>query len=667
MSQNNRKIRCRINYKHTLLELSVNRKDPCEVIRELISNSYDAEASVIEIYPLLQYNGFIFIDNGSGISSQKEVNGVTPIDAFFSIGLSTKTPGKSIGYKCQGSKLCFASGKFALITRCKEDNESYWRSVIIDNPRDTLDSEKDNIEVQENIRPWLTLKNLLPQPDARTVGILDHLDQKYFHQSHLETGTLILVKNLEVDNFSNYYDYYSTTSRKYPYIKTYIRFYTRHGDVRILDHERTGFRAIDAKNFKTSSLTYNDKCQLFIWNCTAKKGKLEKIPSGYPYIDKPDIIPGMEDYISKPPAEIKRLNTGRFYYRSAHAFKYDGITYCLVLAIDGNRRALESYEELDRQGKKKSGIGFSSQRGTFVCSEGVKICSYNEIFNHSLLQDYMVLSDSKAQTHYVLMINGSFQLVTNRNSLSESSIKILRNEQFLEQIKSFLDRALNDSKIFKQLIERIGSEFSEPKIEVQVKEFDKAKNAIIQRDHFHLLDVEVLKGKKFLIPSLGEEHGVGALYTLLAHLVPAKSPYSSFWLRPLNFSGQGIDSLAAEFNDDKLKQELKGLEYKYTFSTNEIFNHPLVVTDQIVCWKLDESVEDFNTVDDGDYLGEVSFSDELKGLGYEIINIRNKYGSVHNKTIKVICLKNLIDKTFQCEWTKGFSSLLEQSTRKRGK
>jgi hypothetical protein len=375
----------------------------------------------------------------------------------------------------------------------------------------------------------------------------------------------------------------------------------------------------------------------------------------------------MEDYISKPPAEIKRLNTGRFYYRSAHTFKYDGITYCLVLAIDGNRRALESYEELDRQGKKKSGIGFSSQRGTFVCSEGVKICSYNEIFNHSLLQDYMVLSDSKAQTHYVLMINGSFQLVTNRNSLSESSIKILRTDQFLEQIKSFLDRAWNDSKVFKQLIERIGSEVSEPKIEVQVKQFDKVKNAIIQRDHFHLLDIEVLKGKKFFVPSLGEEHGVGALYTLLAHLVPLSSRYSSFWLRPLNFSGQGIDSLAAEFNDHTLEKELKGLEYKYTFLTNEIFNHPLVVTDHIVCWKIDESVEDCNTVDDGDYVGEVLFSDELKGIGCEIINIQNRYGSCHNKRIKVICLKDLIDKTFQCDWKKGFSSLEKKPKRKRGK
>jgi len=204
MAENNRIISCRVSYKHILRELSVNRKDPCEVIRELISNSYDALASVIEIYPLLQYDGFIFIDNGTGISSEEEVNGVTPMDAFFSIGLSTKTLGNSIGYKCQGSKLCFASQKFALITRCQEDNESCWRSVIIDNPKDTLDSEQHNITDQDDTKPWLTLRKLLPQPDARTVAIIQHLDETYF-KSNLKTGTIIIVIGLEVDNFSSYY------------------------------------------------------------------------------------------------------------------------------------------------------------------------------------------------------------------------------------------------------------------------------------------------------------------------------------------------------------------------------------------------------------------------------------------------------------------------------
>jgi hypothetical protein len=148
-------------------------------------------------------------------------------------------------------------------------------------------------------------------------------------------------------------------------------------------------------------------------------------------------------------------------------------------------------------------------------------------------------------------------------------------------------------------------------------------------------------------------------------LVSVISPYSKFWLRPLNFSGQGIDSLAAEFNDDTLKQELKGLEYKYTFSSDELFNHPLVVTDQIVCWKLDESVQDGNPVDDGDYKGEISFANDLEGIGCEIINIQNGYGSCHNSNIQVICLEELIKKTFQCDWKKGFRSLASKSSSKK--
>ncbi|EAW35957.1 ATP-binding protein [Lyngbya sp. PCC 8106] len=248
MNQNklsSHKIKCRINYRHTLSELAVNRKDPCEVIRELISNSYDAQASNIKIFPLLQYFGFIFFDDGTGISSVKEVNGITPIDAFFSIGMSTKTLGSTIGYKCQGSKLCFASQKFALITRCGAENEPHWRTVIIDNPRDTLDAEKDYLEIVEDRQPWNTLKKLLSQPDTRTLPILKHLDEDFFN-TQFQSGTLILVKGLEVEDFSNYY----ATSQECSYLKTYIKFFTRHGDVRILNSEKTGFQSTVAHDFK---------------------------------------------------------------------------------------------------------------------------------------------------------------------------------------------------------------------------------------------------------------------------------------------------------------------------------------------------------------------------------------------------------------------------------
>ncbi|WP_137666742.1 ATP-binding protein, partial [Sphaerospermopsis reniformis] len=240
-----------IDYKHVLSELSVNRKDPCEVIRELISNSYDAQASRIEIYPLLQYQGFIFFDNGIGLSETEEVNGITPYRAFFSIGKSTKIQGDFIGYKCQGSKLCFAAKKFALITRCS--NEDNWRSISIDNPKDNL-SPQYNIQSNIDNHPWQTLQNLfsIPKPKRQSTNIINNLNEDFFYK-RFTTGTMIIVQGLEVERFSTYYNSEEDGTTKWSYLKHYIRFNTRHGDMRILRYSETDFPANKAKSFEQCS------------------------------------------------------------------------------------------------------------------------------------------------------------------------------------------------------------------------------------------------------------------------------------------------------------------------------------------------------------------------------------------------------------------------------
>jgi hypothetical protein len=98
-------INPQIEFRHVLNELSVNRHDPCEVLRELISNSYDAKAKNILYVPLKDQRGFAFFDDGTGLDTNKQIHGITPWAAFFSIGKSTKQQGDGIGYKCQGSKL----------------------------------------------------------------------------------------------------------------------------------------------------------------------------------------------------------------------------------------------------------------------------------------------------------------------------------------------------------------------------------------------------------------------------------------------------------------------------------------------------------------------------------------------------------------------------------
>lgn len=48
------------SFQHTLQEISVNRDSPCELVRELISNAYDAIAKNIFVFPLLERKGLIF-------------------------------------------------------------------------------------------------------------------------------------------------------------------------------------------------------------------------------------------------------------------------------------------------------------------------------------------------------------------------------------------------------------------------------------------------------------------------------------------------------------------------------------------------------------------------------------------------------------------------------
>jgi len=648
-----------ISYTHVLSELSVNRRDPCEVIRELISNSYDASATKIEIYPLLQDSGFIFFDNGIGLSETVETQGITPYKAFFSIGKSTKTIGNSIGYKCQGSKLCFASRKFTLITRC-QDEES-WRYISIDNPKTSLNPEY-NIKSKSENQPWEVLKQLFLSPDERTNPILKYLSESYFLEN-FKHGAMIIVQDLDIDHFSYFYnadgDGDGDGDGELSYLKNYIRFNTKHGDIRVLRPKETEFEPTKSESFK-KTLGYNENCQLSIWF----QGKLSEIPVGYPYLSKPDDTSKSQ---IKSPAEISRLRDGQFYSRHARSFKFEDKTYCLVLAVDGNRRALNNYSQLDRRGQKKSGIRLTDQRGTFICSQGVKICSYNEIFEHSKLADYALLAKDDGQSNYIFFINGNFELVTNRNLTSESALKILRNESFIDKIKDFLDQARKD-KVFNELINRLRRENESYKRDVCIQQFNDLKANIQNRTRFKIENIEQLKDKWIVEPLIGEEHWVGALYVMLSHLVPGDSEYANLWMRPLTFSGIGIDSVAVPINEKSLEDKFcQGVEYKHTFSPSEEFNHPLIITQYIICW--DMNIPEIDTqekvIDTFDYFGSISLIPELDGIGYEIINIESRAGEPHGGNVKVISLKKLICKTFRCIWTTPPSP--SNSTPKSGK
>jgi len=138
---------------------------------------------------------------------------------------------------------------------------------------------------------------------------------------------------------------------------------------------------------------------------------------------------------------------------------------------------------------------------------------------------------------------------------------------------------------------------------------------------------------------------------MFAHLVPNNSAQKDLWLLPRTFCGLGLDSLAVEIDEHSFAENVhKGLEYKYSFYCDEVYNHPFIVTDCIVCWELDQPTHNTDVQDDYDFFGKVSLSKDLKDIGYEIINIQSCDGDSHSGTIKVRCLEKLLNQTFDIEW-----------------
>lgn len=633
------------SFQHTLREISVNRANPCELVRELISNSYDAFATQILVFPLIQKRGILFFDNGVGLSvSEKDKrNDVVPYVAFFSIGQGTKTPGQQIGYKCQGSKLCFAARRFSLITRCA--GEATYRFKTVDNPKQTLDTTYD-ISASETSTPWQVLRDeILADADERTTAILEQLGEAFF-KAHFQQGTLLVIEEFETDNYDSYFSVEEPTRN---YLYNYIRYYTAHGDVRRISREH-GFSPRDVTAVR-GLLKPDHKVDLRCWIVRNKGGgKLESIPQGWHYLPPPDEK-------TESPAVVHQLRNGRFHARHATTFKHADRHYSIILAVDGNRRALEGYEELGRRGNRRCGITLSDLRGVLLSSNGITVCRFEQLLDHPLLEDWKIMQEGPE--HYVLVIDGNFELVTNRDAVAPSSLSVLRDQEFVRQIRSFLQfvQQSKEGDVFAQLIDRLNRETTRHEENQYIENNARLRRELPERESFVVSGVAPLEGRPFFAPLRGEEHFVGALYTLFAHLVPAAHPLARHWIRPLTFAGLGIDAIAVEDEKKPLTNgNLQSLEYKYAFSADEEFNHPLNITDRIICWQMTEPQMGDPVRDSYNYQGVVQEKILYQGrlLGVVIKDIRHLHELKElSREVPVLSLRALLEASFDVKLRPG--------------
>ena len=637
------------SFEHTLREISVNRDDPCELVRELISNSYDAGARNIHVIPLYEQRGLIFFDDGCGLSQSAKdaVKGVLPYVAFFSIGKGTKTQGEQIGYKCQGSKLCFASRRFSLITRCQGEHE--WRWASITDPKRVL-NEKYDIAPKQTATPWEVLENdILGTGDNLTKQVINQLPADFFKEN-FKTGLMVVLEGFEVDNFNQYFAVSKTDPS---YLKHFIRFYTAHADVRRIGNKEIGFRSSDITQFK-KHVKPADPCVLHLWTTTdAGPFEISSIPSGWPYLPIPK--KGSPESAAKSPEEVPRLRDGTFYARHADSFKYEGRYFNLILAIDGKRRALDGYSELSRQSATRSGLRFADQRGVILCSQGVRVCQYNQLLDHDSLNGWGELS--RGVDHFNLFIDGPFELVTNRNLPAQSATTLLKDPQFVKYVADFLTRVSRESggDILRELRNRIKREATAVKENEYIQKALQLKEGVANRIQFRVTvpGVPTVSDKWFVAPLPGEEHFVGALYTMFSYLIEDDSEFKDYWHRPLTFKSLGIDALAVSNEEQYLSEkQLECIEYKYSFSAVEDFNHPLTITDRIVCWSLEDPKTGDTIEDTFGYQATVAEDIVVNKtkIGHKLNDVRQKFGGKERQhDITVVSLDLLLAATFKMQ------------------
>ena len=103
----------KVNEVNEFLEIASDFEDPLEVIRESLSNSYDAGATEVEITIRDRPIGseIIIDDNGEGMDHQD-------LESFFDLGNSTKRgrDDGSIGYKGHGTKIFYKSERVLVNT-----------------------------------------------------------------------------------------------------------------------------------------------------------------------------------------------------------------------------------------------------------------------------------------------------------------------------------------------------------------------------------------------------------------------------------------------------------------------------------------------------------------------------------------------------------------------
>lgn len=298
------------------IEIANDFSNPLDLVREAISNSYDAQATEIsiEFCVIKQYGEsilkIILKDNGTGMS-------LDGLQNFFDLGNSTRRgDGYTIGEKGHGTKVYFNSRKIDV----KTNNDGKSLHAVMDDPfRKLHDREIPTVEVSSEVS---SSTDVLDGTEIRILGYNNNRRDRFTHQI----------------------------------LKDYILWFTKHGSI--------------GNQFRDENIKVNLKLK------GLGSGEFENIEQGHFFPDdSADIHTLFERYLTKAPDHYSKKVIRSGVLKNSPEIEYEAIFY-----IEGKYIKYEYNDMLRRPGYAAPQGAYTIQEryGLWICKDHIPIQRKNE-------------------------------------------------------------------------------------------------------------------------------------------------------------------------------------------------------------------------------------------------------------------------------------------------
>lgn len=571
--------------KNTATELSNNRTDALEILREALSNAKDHRADQVYIRTWKDRNNrisLLIVDNGHGLNDAR-------FGAFFGIGTSDKEDAgtdKKIGHKGHGTKLYLECRR--LLVASHANGDSGWRYTEEHDPLKHADKKDFDVNPLPSDHPQLT--------HLRELGLLDH------------TGTLIYMEELEC------YDADLLIQRRR--IETYLDWHTVQGDIRsgLFDTRGEFQAAVETRSPHIMGLLLDHEAALKPLDVRLRlngEASYTRIGQSGPFLAPWGLPPGplasfghrfADSALSKAGSQRGVVDDNSAIRLTGPDDWYSDTGIAIVAHVEGNARQRATYSEARWNGHPGL-YTFDDRWGLWLCKDFIPIVQHNDLLERALQRSAPALAYEfkKLRNWKVFVHDSSLVLIANRTAFAN---RVQREQQIVDALTATLTEAVKRPN-FRAWIQKLQIAKSARAKDHEVADANERRDAskkwLIRKNRASINPLAAVglspvpKGHALTMPEPVSEQDVVLLYGILTgrYRMPVEI---------LNYEEhKGIDAigLCHEVKLSPLGGTIVGVEFKFEVEARQPIDHYFEAIDVLICWRVRTTGPIYEVTSDG--------------------------------------------------------------------